>query len=211
MAKGFSYQWNPTKASADQAAWSKVVIENFRQLQAFINGYIPTFESDSQDLILPADVGVIGNLTVFGTLKHGDGKQHIHVYDSVGSQSISNGVWTKIGLDAELGSHSSDTFTHDAANDLVTITEPGVYIATGQVTFQAAESGYLRIQSDGVNELARAKFTLGLEDQVVALFSSIADADITFEVFLDNPGDTTNSPGSVATYMGIAKLEGVTA
>lgn len=209
MAKGFAYQWNPTKASADKAAWSKTVIENFRQLESFVNGYIPTFESGSEDLILPADLTVTGDLTVAGATKNADGKLHIHVYDSVGSQAITGSTWTKVNLDSELGSHSLSNFTHNTADDSVTLTNAGVYLVVAQVVFQAAETGYLRIIGNGSNEIARGTISSGLGDQVVALFHSSLGNEITFEVFANSAADLSASPGSVVTYMGITKLYGV--
>lgn len=208
MGRGFAYQWNPTKLASDSEAFNRTIIENFRQLESFINGYIPTFEADTTSLILPTDLTVTGDLTVSGGVFHGDGKQHIHVYDAAGSQSFLAGDWRLINLDTEVGTHSAGTFTFVAASDKVTILETGVYLALGEVTFQANEAGNLRIMG-GASELARSDFSAATTPQVVGLFYVTAGTDITFEVFPDTAANSTASPSSRATFLEVVKLHGV--
>lgn len=209
MGRGFAYQWNPTKLSSESEAFNRTIIENFRQLSGFINGYVPTFETVSQNLVLPSDLTVLGDISFAGSVLHSDGKQHIHVYDNAGSQSLTSSVWNKINLDTENGSHSSDTFTFVAADDKVTLLQPGVYIAVAEVTFQVNESGFLRILGGASTEFARNGFNTTTTSEVFALFYIAAQTDITFEVYPDTAADTTASPSSAATFLEIAKIQGV--
>lgn len=205
MGRGISYPRQLGEIS-DLARIGRTVVENFRVTADFINGYVPTYESGSTDLILPGSLQVTGDLAVAGEIRRSGTKRHIWAYDAAGSQSIGATAWTPVNLDSEQGTSDSTTFTLDAVNDAVDINVGGIYIATGRVTFQAAESGYLRLLGNGTDEYCRNSFNSRLDHSITSIIYVATASQLTFEVYSDTAANTSASPTAYTMFLQVAQL-----
>lgn len=205
MGRGISYPRQLGEIS-DLARIGRTVIENFRVTADFINGYVPTYESGSTDLILPGSLQVTGDLSVAGEIRRSGTKRHIWAYDAAGSQGISATSWTPVNLDTEQGTSDSTTFTLDTVNDAIDVNVGGIYVATGNVTFQATESGYLRILGNGTDEFARNSFNTRLNHSISCVFYVATASQVTFEVYSDTAATTSASPTAYTMNLQIAQL-----
>lgn len=205
MGRGISYPRQLGEIS-DLARIGRTVVENFRVTADFINGYVPTYESGSTDLILPGGLQVTGDLAVAGEIRRSGTKRHIWAYDNAGSQSILATTWTPVNLDTQSGTSDSTTFTLDTVNDAVDINVGGIYIACGNITFQATESGYLRLLGNGTDEYARNSFNTRLNHSICAIVYVATASQLTFEVYTDTASNTSASPNAYTMNLQVAQM-----
>lgn len=207
MGRGIAY---PRQIGSldDVSRIARTVVENFRVTADFLNGYVPTYEAGSTDLILPSDLSVVGDINHAGEIIHTGGRNFCHVYDSVGSQSLTATSWNTINLDTQDGTSSTVNFTMDFANDAVDINTKGIYIAIAEVTFQTNESGFLRLMGNGTEEYSRDGFENTTTAEITAFLDIATAAQVTFECYPNTSANTTSSPSSAAVFLKIAKLGG---
>lgn len=207
MGRGIAYPRQIGQLD-DLARIGRTVVENFRVTADFLNGYVPTYEAGTTDLILPGDLSVVGDIIHAGELIHSGGRNYTHVYDAAGSQALTATTWNTINLDTQNGTSSTVNFTMDFVNDAVDVNVKGLYLVAVGVTFQVAESGFLRVLGNGSEEYARGTFENTTTGQMALLASVATASQMTFEVYPNTAANTTASPSSAATYMQITKLHG---
>lgn len=203
MGKSFVYKWPVTKLNDGSKAFAKTIIENFKDLQVFLNAYGVARDDDGETVTL-TDLNLAGSLYVTDGVAHAAGAELAEMY--LGSaQVVTGGSWERVDLDEVFGTSGPLLSEQIATHDILT-TGTGIFLAIGQVEYNASESGYARITVGGT-ERARAPYTTRTGGQVVFLGRAAADDVFALDVFND-AGGTLNT-GSAATFLRVVRLFGL--
>lgn len=206
QAKGFAYQWNPTKLSTARAAFNRTIIENFRQLETFINGYVVTKSPDGATVPIE-DLTVSASVTFTGAPVYADGPESAMVYRDA-TQAIGATAWTKVQFNAANGS-SGTILTEDTSTEYgIVVSEPGVYLVRAQAIFSADENAYVRVLDDGVERVRGSSYSrnsVGVCGVVVV--TALSGTTFTAEVYTDTA--STVQAGTNNSFLTVTRLHGV--
>lgn len=200
MGKSFVYKWPVTKLSDESKAFAKTIIENFKDLQVFLNTYGVARDDDGETVSL-TNLNLVESLFVGTGVAHAGGPEFSEMYLD-NAQVIAGSTWEQVEVDAVLGS-SGTPFTENTGTHDISTSKAGIFLAVGQIEYNAAESGYARIVVEGV-ERARAAYTTRTGTQVVFLGRADDDDTFSLEVFNDSAGQL--NAGSQATFLRVVRL-----
>lgn len=206
QSKGFAYQWNPTKLSTARAAFNRTIIENFRQLETFINGYVVTKTPDGATVPI-ADLIVSSSVTFTGAPVYADGAEHAMIYRDA-TQALTGAAWEKVNFNAVNGSSGTILTEDTSTNYGIVVSEPGIYLVRAQAIFSTDENAYIRVLDDGTERVRGSCYTrntVGVSG--VVNVTALSGTTFTAEVYADTAA--TVQAGTNNSFLTVTRLHGV--